>query len=147
VNRAPNYEPWLYVDGRAVAPSVYRPASIVDLGNTVAWWSSLALLGAAVAAAGLLVAGGAGEALAIGGVALFVITASVAGAERIEPATALGASAMIWTSAGIALVLGDRPPLGSVVAPMLAVGMSFLVLGTLGALRARHDGRPRPERP
>ncbi|MGA8302685.1 MAG: hypothetical protein WA691_04880 [Thermoplasmata archaeon] len=130
----------IVVDGRLVSPSAYRPSSIVDLEDTVAWWSSLAILGALLFVAGLLVGAGEGETVTLVGVALFFGTAVLAGAERTEPATALGVAGLVWTASGISLVLGTDPSLFGSLVGLAAAGGIVAVTGALGAVRARARG-------
>jgi hypothetical protein len=124
------------VNGRLVAPSAYGPSTFVDLENTVGWWSSLAVLGALLAVAGVLIGADLGDLVAVSGVALFFGTAVLAGAERTELATAFGTAGIVWTAAGISLVLRTDPTLvGSLVA-FTFVGGAALAIGIVGAFRA-----------
>jgi hypothetical protein len=106
-----------------------------------AWWKALSLLGGTLLGLGVSVGAGLGPLSAIGGVALFVAAAVVAGSERYEFATALGCAGIIWTSAGIAIYLGTDPSLGLTVLAFAAAGFAALAVGILGAFRAR---RPVP---
>ncbi|MGI0156325.1 MAG: hypothetical protein ACREDE_09390, partial [Thermoplasmata archaeon] len=94
------------------------------------------LLGALVAGAGAVISSGSGEAVALGGVALFFATAVCAGAGRTEVATALGFAGMVWTAAGISAVLGTDPSPTGTVLGFGAVGLILAALGLLGGLRA-----------
>jgi hypothetical protein len=135
--------PVLRVGDRVVPSTAYRPTAFVGVANTVAWWTALMLLGAGLVGAGALVDAGLGEVTAIAGVALFLATAVVAGAERTELATALGTVALVWTASGIAVVLGTDPSRpGSLVAFTVA-GALALVGGAIGAARARRRDPPR----
>jgi hypothetical protein len=108
------------------------------LANSVAWWESLALLGASLAILGALTGAVLGTAAAICGFTFFLITAVIAGTERYEFATALGVSGIVWTSTGISVSLGTDPSLvGSFVA-FEVFGVSSLAVGVLGAVRAKH---------
>ena len=127
----------IVVDGEVVSPTAYRPSAFVDLEDTVAWWSALAVLGAFLFALGALVGRGLGETVAVSGVLLFFATAVLAGAERTEFATAVGAAAVVWTATGIAVVLGSDPSLFVSLLGFTIGGASFLALGSLGAARAR----------
>ncbi|MGI0070612.1 MAG: hypothetical protein ACRECT_00810 [Thermoplasmata archaeon] len=131
----------LRLDGPVVSPSVYPPSTFVDLEDSVAWWSALSTLGALLAGAGVLLGAGAGEAVAIGGVALFFATAVSAGLELIEAGTALGVAAVVWTAGGIAAALGTDPsPTGSLVG-LGGVGVVLVIVGALGARRAGQRAR------
>jgi hypothetical protein len=133
--------PVVRIGGRVVPSSEYRPSALAGLGDTVAWWTALAVLGGGLVGAGLLVAAGWGEATVIAGVALFLATAVAAGADRTEIATALGTVAVVWTASGIAVVLGTDPsPIGSLVGFVVA-GALALTAGGLGAARARRRAR------
>jgi hypothetical protein len=128
--------PLIVVDGRLVSRSTYRPSSIVDLEDTVGWWSSLAFLGGLLLVAGLLVGAGEGEVVTLSGVAFFFGTAVLAGAERTELATPLGVAGVVWTASGISLVLGTDPSfLGSLLGFATAGGIA-VVAGAFGAIRA-----------
>jgi hypothetical protein len=132
----PSHPP-IVVNGRVLPPSAYRPSTFLELGDTVAWWGSLALLGVLLAGAGILVGADQGEWLAISGVSLFFATAVLAGAERTEAATAVGVAAIVWTSAGIALVLGTDANLWASLLGFAAVGATAVALGSIGAFRVR----------
>jgi hypothetical protein len=123
------------VGGRVVEPSRYRPSSVVRLEDTVAWWGSLGLFGGLAIGLGILAYGSGGSAAAVGGVALFLATAVVAGAERYEPATALAGAGIVWSSVGISLYLGTDPSPGSTFVVLSVVGAVALVLGGAGAFR------------
>lgn len=126
-------------EGRVLGPAAYRPGVFRDLEDTVEWWSALATFGGLTLGAGLLAGAGEGDPLALGGVALFFLTAVLAGAERIEFATGVGTAALVWTATGIGIGLGTDPSfLGSLVA-LGAVGAAALCVGVRGAVRA--DGR------
>jgi hypothetical protein len=130
--------PPIVVDGRILAPSVYRPSTFVEFEDTPAWWSSLSALGALLLLAGVLVGARVGDAVAVGGVGLFFATAVVAGAERTELATALGASGVIWTAAGISVVLGTDPSTFGSFLGIGLCGVALLIAGIVG--RARTGG-------
>jgi hypothetical protein len=100
------------------------PSRATYLSGSVAWWGALALWGALVLGLGMVVGAGAGAWSAIGGVVCFLFAGVLVGSERYELATAVGASAIIWTSTGIAVYPGTDP----------APGASALVLGVLGGL-------------
>ncbi|MGA8542356.1 MAG: hypothetical protein WB947_02260 [Thermoplasmata archaeon] len=108
----------------------------MDLEDTVAWWGSLALLGALLVTAGLLVGADMGETVAIAGVALFFATAVLAGAERTEWATALGVAGVVWTAVGISLVLGSDPSRFGSLVGLSVSGAAMVLIGILGAARA-----------
>jgi hypothetical protein len=129
--------PPILVDGRVLAPSTYRPSTFVDLEDTPEWWSSLALLGALLATAGVVVFEGAGDAAAVGGVGLFFATAILAGLERTELATATGASGVAWCAAGISVALVGTPAPGNSALGLGLVGAGALIAGIWGAVRAR----------
>jgi hypothetical protein len=117
----------------------------VRLEGSAAWWGSLSFLGGSLLVLGAFVGANAGTAAAVGGVMLFFATAVLAGAEQYEFATALGVSALIWTSAGIAVYLGTDPTsFGSFLA-LTILGLAVLVTGGLGTLRKRPRGIPRPD--
>ena len=126
----------ILVNGRLVSPSAYRPSTFVDLEDTVEWWGSLATLGGLLIAAGVLVGAGRGETVATLGVTLFLATAVLAGTERTELGTAFGVAGVVWTAAGMSLVLGTDPSLAGSLVGFLAAGGMALVIGTLGAVRA-----------
>lgn len=108
------------------------------LASSVAWWESLALLGASLAILGALTGAVLGTAAAICGFTFFLVTAVIAGTERYEFATVLGVSGIVWTSTGISVSLGADPSLvGSFVA-FEVLGASSLAAGVLGAVRAKH---------
>ncbi|HEY1197769.1 MAG TPA: hypothetical protein VGG32_03470 [Thermoplasmata archaeon] len=133
----------IVVDGRVLEMPSYRSASTARLEGSVAWWGSLALLGGSLLVLGAFVGADLGSATAIGGVVLFLVAAILAGAERYELATALGVSAVLWTSAGIAVYLGTDPSLIGSLLAFAIVGVVALVAGGLGALRKRsRDLRP-----
>jgi hypothetical protein len=78
-----------------------------------------------------------GSAAAIGGFAMFLTTAVLAGTERYELATGLGVSAVVWTAAGISVYLGvDRSLFGSFLG-FAFFGSTALVAGVLGIRRSR----------
>jgi hypothetical protein len=131
--------PVIVVRGRVLGPGAYRPSSFADLEDTVEWWTALAVVGGLIVGAGLLVGTDQGDITAIVGVALFVVTAVLAGAERTELATALGVAGVVWTSAGISVSLGTDPSsLGSMIV-FVAVGGAMVVVG---ALRAQSRSKP-----
>ncbi len=135
--------PYIVVGERVVPHSAYRPAPLGELADTPAWWGSLALLGAATLLGGVLLGIRSGEVVAVGGVVLFLLTAVAAGAERTEIATALAASGMVWTAAGISVVAGVD---GAVLATTLAfalVGAVLLGAGTVGWASRRRVASPR----
>ncbi|HTW77735.1 MAG TPA: hypothetical protein VMG14_08260 [Thermoplasmata archaeon] len=135
--------PVIRVDGRIVPRSAYRPSPFDEIGDTPAWWASLALLGGLLVGAGALLGASDGSATAIGGVVLFLATAVVAGAERAEFATALAVAGVVWTAAGISMATGvDGAPLASLVG-FGVVGLMLVGLGGTGLARGR---TPRPAR-
>jgi hypothetical protein len=136
-SREPPSQPWLVLDGRLVRPSAYRPATFVDFENTAAWWSALAVLGALILGFSVLAGARYDESTAVAGVALFFVTAVLAGVERIELATAFGAAGVIGTSLGISLVLGTDPSLAATAWGFGIVGGAALLAGVVGALRTR----------
>ena len=136
----------IVVEGRVLSPSVYRASSFVELEDTVAWWGSLATLGALLVAAGVLLGADRGELVAIGGVTLFFATAVLAGAERPEPATSLGVAGVVWTSAGVSLALGTDPSLVGSMLGLSVAGAILLALGAGGAVRAHARSPPVPVR-
>ncbi len=109
----------IVVEDRVVYPSEYRPSTFLNFEDTIAWWRSLAVLGALITILAVVVEADQGELAAIVGVGLFFATAVVAGQERRELGTALGTAGVVWTATGISLVLGT---LGSVTAAALAIG-------------------------
>jgi|SRR5580658_1430821 hypothetical protein len=129
--------PFLVVEGRVFPPSAYRPSTFMDLEDTPAWWWALAALGVLLLLAGVLVGAQRGEAVAIGGVALFLATAVLAGAERVEIATAFGAAGIIWTAAGISVVLGTDPSAVGSLVGFGVCGATLVAVGALGVVRAR----------
>ncbi len=134
--------PFIVVGERVVPRSAYRPAPLGELADTAAWWGALGVLGAGLVAGGTLLGVRTGEVVAIGGVALFLLTAVAAGAERTELATALAVSGMVWTAAGISVVAGVD---GSVFVTGLAfalVGAILLGAGIVGWATRRR--RPAP---
>ena len=132
----------IVVNGRVVSPTAYRPSRFTELEDTVAWWSSLTVLGALLAVGGLLVGAGAGEFVAISGVALFFATAVLAGLEQTEAATAVGVAGIVWTSAGISVALGTDPSLLGSLVGLGAAGGLALLLGVVGAFRAHARSKP-----
>jgi len=100
------------------------PSRSTYLSGSVEWWGALTLCGALLLGLSLLVGLGAGTVGAIGGVACFLAAGVLAGSERYEFATAVGAAAIVWTTTGISVYLGTDP----------ALGASSVVLGTLGGL-------------
>lgn len=114
-----------------------RSAHAVRLEDSVAWWGSLAVLGASLVVLGLIVGAALGSAAAIGGFVLFLATAVLVGDERYEVATAMGISGVIWTSAGISVSLGTDPSLVGSLVGFEIVGVLGLVVGVPGILRAR----------
>ncbi|HXW66538.1 MAG TPA: hypothetical protein VEL82_01460 [Thermoplasmata archaeon] len=129
--------PFIVIRGRVLSRSAYRPSSTIELADTPAWWSSLALLGALLAGAGLAIVAGGGETTAIAGVALFLLTAIVAGAERTEAATALAVGAIVWTAAGISVTVGTD---GALAASGIGLGLAGGLAALLGTLGARRSG-------
>ncbi len=136
------------MNGQILSPSAYRPSTVVDFEDTVAWWSSLSILGALLVVAGILVGVGRGEVVAISGVGLFFATAVLAGVELTEGATALGVAGVVWTAAGISVALGTDPSLKGSLVGFVLVGVAAVGVGVLGSLRARArsgpTGRPDP---
>jgi hypothetical protein len=125
------------VRGRVLETPVSRSPDAARLEDSVAWWSALGTLGALLALLGYPVVEGWGSPVAVLGVLLFFATAVVAGAERYEFATALAIAGVVWTSFGIAVVLGTDPSrLGSLVVLEL-LGSITVTTGALGAWRAR----------
>lgn len=116
--------------------TAYRPSTLVDFEDTVAWWAALASLGGLLVGAGVLVGLGTGDAVAISGVALFFATAVLAGFERIEAATAVGVAAVVWTAAGISVALGTDPSLVGSFVGLAGVGAVAVAVGCTGARRA-----------
>jgi hypothetical protein len=133
------------IDGRVLEVPARRSASTLHLEGSVAWWGSLALLGGSLVVLGAFVGAGLGSEAAVGGVALFLATAILAGSERYEFATALGVSAVIWTSAGIAVNLGADPSWAGSFLAFAGVGVAALVAGGLGALRRRFRDLRHPD--
>lgn len=131
----------IVVNGRVLEIPAYHPTGPTALENSVAWWESVVLLGVALVVLGVLVGADLGSVAAVGGVALFLATGIVAGAERYEAATALGVAAVLWTSAGISVSLGVDPSLiGSLVA-FATIGAVVIVAGSWGAARRRAQER------
>lgn len=127
----------LLVNGRVLELPAVRSAQCVRLEGSVAWWSALAFLGGALVALGACVGAGLGSAAAITGVVLFLATGVLLGSERYEYATVVGVSAVLWTSAGIAVYLGTDGLLIDSLVVFALVGIAALVAGSLGAARAR----------
>jgi hypothetical protein len=122
----------------------YRPATLVELRDTVEWWNSVALFGGLMVGLALGAAAGSGEVVAIVGFALFLATAVVAGAERFEAATAVGAAAVIWTALGISLVLGTDPSPAGTALGFALVGAAAGIGGVAGRRRVvRREGPAR----
>ena len=138
-SREPTDRPFIVVNGRVLSPAAYRPSTLVDLEDTPAWWSSLALLGVLLIAAGALAGDGRGEAVAVGAVALFLTTAVLAGYERTELATATGSSGVIWSALGISTVLGTDPSLLGTFLGFALGGSLALAAGLLGVARLRRS--------
>jgi hypothetical protein len=134
----------IVVEGRVLSPSAYRPSSILRVENTVAWWASLALVGGTLVAAGLLVYSGAGETLAVAGVALFLLAGVLAGAEWLEAATAVGVGAIVWTATGISLVLDTDPSRAYSLLGFVVVGGMAVICGAIGASRVHRPPAPPP---
>lgn len=117
------------------APPV-PPRRFARLENSPAWRASLELLGGLLVALGVLVGLGLGTATAVGGFVIFLATGVVAGAESYEVATALGASGMAFTAAGISVVTGGDPSLGLSLLGFEVAG-GVLLIGGLAASRRR----------
>lgn len=127
----------LVINGRILEVAAYRTAGPPRLENTVAWWESLVLLGGMLLVLSGFAAAGWGARAAIGGVVLFLVTAVLAGVERYEFATATGIAALLWTSAGVAVLLGlGGRPVDWFVA-FAAAGVAMAVAGAAGAVRLR----------
>lgn len=124
------------LEGEVVTPRAYRPSTAFDFEDTVAAWSALAIAGTLIAIAGLLVVAGMGEAATLLGVGLFFGTAVVAGADRIEVATALGVGGVICMAAGVSAVLGSDPSRLGPFVGLAAAGALATGFGGVGALRA-----------
>jgi hypothetical protein len=136
--------PLIVVNGRVLAPSAYRPSTLDDIEDTPAWWNSLALLGSLLILGGILVDARMGDVQAIAGTGLFFVTAVLAGVQRTELATATGVSGVVWTSAGISVVLGTNPsPIGAFLAFGL-IGGAALLAGVLGGARTGARGATAP---
>ena len=132
------------VGGRGVEPARYRPSSFVRLENTVAWWSSLGLLGVLLIALGILVPQGFASGTVIAGVVLFLATAGFAGAEQYEPATVLAVAGVVWTSVGISEYLRTDPSPTRTFLVLTAVGAAALIAGAAGGIRAWDRERSTP---
>ncbi|MGD0587388.1 MAG: hypothetical protein ABSA63_01135 [Thermoplasmata archaeon] len=130
----------LVVNGRVHEIPARRSSDRVRAEGSVTWWESLALFGGSLVILGLFVGADLGFGAAIGGVALFLATAILAGEGRYEFTTAVGTSAMVWTSSGIAVVLGTDPSLIGSLFCFVFVGVAALALGLLGRSRARSRG-------
>ena len=126
----------IVVEDRVVYPSEYRPSTFLNFEDTIAWWRSLAVLGALVALLAVAVVGDEGELAAIVGVVLFFATAVVAGQERYELGTALGTAGVVWTATGISLVLRTLGPNAVPALAFGAVGGLVLLLSLARAGRA-----------
>lgn len=133
---SPN-RPMIVVDGRVLGPGSYRPSSVVDLEDSPAWWGSLSVLGGLLVVAGTLLGAQRGEISAVGGTALFLLTAVLAGVERTELATATGIAGIVWLAGGISVVLGTSAGGLEVFAGFAVVGGACVALGILGSLRSR----------
>ncbi len=114
----------------------YRPAPFAEVENSAVWWTALALLGALIVLGGGFAAA-LGDFLAVGGVALFFVTAGLAGAERLELATTAGAAGMIWTATGISIALGTDGSTFATGLGFVAFGGGVLALAGTGAHRLR----------
>jgi len=133
----------LVVNGRVHEVPARRSADSVRLEGSVAWWASLVVLGGLLVVLGALVGADLGVAAAIGGVALFFATAVLAGDERYEFATALGAAGVLWTSMGIAVDLGTDPAPTASLFVLASVGVLTMFAGVLGGLRRSGDEKRR----
>jgi len=139
--------PVIVVNGRVLSPSAYRPSSLVELENTVEWWTALGVLGALLVSAGVGVAGDAGDLLAVGGVVLFFATAAAAGSDRIETATGLGIGGVAWAATGISLVLVTDRWLGATALALVVTGLVFVGLAVRGGSLARERSKRFSEPP
>lgn len=128
--------PWIRVEGEPIARARYRPATFLEVEDSRAWWGAVAALGGLAVLAGIL-APFLGPSLAIGGVLLFLATAVLAGAERLELATTVGTAGMLWTAAGVSFAFGaDRSP-STTALGFAAFGAATLVLAGFGIRRLR----------
>ena len=104
-------------------------------------WAGLAVFGVLLTLLGLVVGWGFGSAAVVAGFCWFLGTAVLAGAEQRTLATALGASGIVWTSAGIAVLLRvDPSPWGSLVG-FEPAGIAALVVAAWEVTRSRAAGR------
>lgn len=127
----------LVINGRILEVTAYHSSGPPRLENTVAWWGSLVLLGGMLLVLSGFAAAGWGARAAVGGVVLFLVTAVLAGTERYEFATAAGVAALLWTSAGVAVLLEiGGPPVDWFVA-FAAAGAALALMGTAGTVRLR----------
>jgi hypothetical protein len=127
----------LVINGRVMEIPGHRRTGPIGIESKLPWWGAVTALGLLTVALGSLLGLREGTAAAIGGVALFLVTAVLAGVERYEAATALGVSALLWTSAGVAIYLGLGGPALLWFAAFGSGGAAMAVVGMVGALRVR----------
>jgi hypothetical protein len=130
----------LVVNGRVHEIPAHRSPGGPGPRDAADWWVALIVLGGALVVLGGFVGFNLGPEAAVGGVALFVFTAIVAGVERNELATALGAAGVVWTSAGISVTLGADPWLLGSALGFAIVGVAVVAGGEIGVRRARASG-------
>jgi len=133
----------LVINGRVTEIPAHQPGGPVRIENSVPWWESVALFGALLIGLAAFLGARDGAAAAVGGVALFLLTAVLAGTERYEFATAAGVAALLWTSAGVALYLGVGSAPAVWFVTFASAGSATTVAGTVGAVRLRSKGRRR----
>ena len=129
------------INGRVHEIPAYRPATGSRLGGAEAWWRPLLLLGGLLLVLAGFVGADLGSEAAVGGVALFLATAVVAGTERYELATALGLAGVFWTAAGISVALRVDPSLNASLLGLALVGLVSLAAGVLSVHRSRLEQR------
>lgn len=135
----------LVVNGRVIEMPAHRTTDRVRLESSPAWWGSLAWLGGALVVLGAFVGAGLGSATTIIGVSLFFATAILSGAELYEFATAVGASAVLWTSAGISVYLGADPSLVASMVALVVLGLVMLGAASVGIARTRSSDASHPQ--
>jgi len=134
----------IVVDGRLHEIPASHPAGRARGQESKTWSSSLTTLGASLEVLGGIEYAGLGPETAICGFALFLVTAVLAGDGRYELATAVGVSAIIWTSVGVALVLGTVTPSVFALVALAVVGGVALFGGFASRPHGRRRSVPHP---
>lgn len=130
----------LVINGRVLE---LGPARATHTTSRAGWWRSLALFGGTLLLLGIPIGAGVGSLAAIAGVVFFVAAGEIAGSERYELATALGAAGVVWTSAGIAVALGTDPSLALSALLCAVAGALLVFVGGRNSVREQRRDRRR----